>query len=623
MNGTHDLGLYHASPRDPVWEYVLSGQADQCMQIMQPRVGAVGHSHMALFFHKNDTPHVVGSQSPGEISKLVMDNGRWLISGGVEPSPATATPGGVGPARHRAMDRHLAASRLPHRRGGQGHRRGQPPLPSLGNVSTADSDEKTTSTRKRVLAAVACVALLTAGCGSDDEGKQIAGSAAELQRSLESIERRFDLGGGACQDITQGEDTDVDAVQAKIDALPDDVDKGVRDALQESFDRLFDLVQEECTQTDTDTETETETTPTEQVPTVTEEVPTATETVPTETTPPQTNTPGNQGNGNGNGNGGGNGGGNSNGTGGGGQQAQQGQLMAPTESRAATGSSAGSADGMSTVYQALDTVLERPVAVKLLAEHLAEDEAFVARFRREALAAAKLMHPNVVQVFDSGRDDATDRHYIVMEYVDGPSCADLLREYKQLEVEETVAIVRDACQALDYAHRAGVVHRDVKPGNLLLSNETGTIKLADFGIAKAAEQTRITQVGSVLGTAAYLSPEQARGDEAGPASDIYSLGVCAYQFLAGRLPHEYSSLTELALKQQEESVEPAATYRPELPAELDAAFAWRWPGRPRPATRRRARDGPRARGGFHGHATEPPARSRTAPTARRLRSFRA
>jgi eukaryotic-like serine/threonine-protein kinase len=230
------------------------------------------------------------------------------------------------------------------------------------------------------------------------------------------------------------------------------------------------------------------------------------------------------------------------------------------------------AGGMSTVFQAMDTVLERAVAVKLLAEHLAEDEAFVARFRREALAAARLMHPNVVQVFDSGRDEVTDRHYIVMEYVDGPSCADLLREYKQLEIDQTVAVVRDACQALDYAHRAGVIHRDVKPGNLLVSNETGAMKLADFGIAKAAEQTRITQVGSVLGTAAYLSPEQARGEEAGPASDIYSLGVCAYQFLTGRLPHEYSSLTELALKQQEENIEPVATYRPEVPTELDAAI---------------------------------------------------
>ena len=226
---------------------------------------------------------------------------------------------------------------------------------------------------------------------------------------------------------------------------------------------------------------------------------------------------------------------------------------------------------MSTVFLATDTVLERAVAIKLLAEHLAEDEAFVIRFRNEALAAARLQHPNVVQVFDSGEDAGSHRHYIVMEYVEGPSCADLLREHKLLDIEDSVRIIEDACHGLDYAHRAGVVHRDVKPGNLLVANETGTTKLADFGIAKAAEQTRVTQVGSVLGTAAYLSPEQARGDEAGPASDIYSLGVCAYQFLAGRLPHEYGSLTELALKQQDEDVEPITVHRPDVPRELDAA----------------------------------------------------
>jgi serine/threonine-protein kinase len=112
----------------------------------------------------------------------------------------------------------------------------------------------------------------------------------------------------------------------------------------------------------------------------------------------------------------------------------------------------------------------------------------------------------------------------------------------------------------------------VKPGNLLISEETGALKLADFGIAKAAEQTRITQVGAVLGTAAYLSPEQATGEEAGPASDIYSLGVCAYQFLAGRLPYEYSSLTELALKQQSDQVAPIAEFRPEVPPALDMAI---------------------------------------------------
>src|SRR5215208_4121550 len=229
------------------------------------------------------------------------------------------------------------------------------------------------------------------------------------------------------------------------------------------------------------------------------------------------------------------------------------------------------AGGMSTVFMAKDTVLERPVAVKLLAEHLADDEAFVFRFRREALSAARLQHPNIVQVFDSGQDQSTERHYIVMEYVDGPSAADMLRERKELDIDETVRLVRDACHGLDYAHRAGVVHRDVKPGNLLFAEEMGTTKLADFGIAKAGEQTRITQVGSVLGTAAYLSPEQARGEEAGPASDIYSLGVCAYQFLTGRLPHEYASLTELALKQQQDPVAPVADYRPDVPPELDDA----------------------------------------------------
>jgi eukaryotic-like serine/threonine-protein kinase len=230
------------------------------------------------------------------------------------------------------------------------------------------------------------------------------------------------------------------------------------------------------------------------------------------------------------------------------------------------------AGGMSTVFLAIDTVLERQVAVKLLAEHLADDEVFVQRFRHEALAAARLQHPNIVQVFDSGQDQASHRHYIVMEYVDGPSCSDLLREHGQLGIDDTVRIIVEACHGLDYAHRQGVVHRDVKPGNLLISNETGAVKLADFGIAKAAEQTRVTQVGSVLGTAAYLSPEQAQGKEAGPASDIYSLGVCAYQLLTGRLPYEYSSLTELALKQQNEGFEPIRHFRREVPPELDRAI---------------------------------------------------
>src|SRR5919201_5064549 len=179
---------------------------------------------------------------------------------------------------------------------------------------------------------------------------------------------------------------------------------------------------------------------------------------------------------------------------------------------------------MATVGRAFDTRLERNVAVKLLAEHLADDSAFVSRFRREALAAARLVHPNIVQVFDFGLDDSTHRNFIVMEFVDGKSCAEILREEGTLAPEAAVDVLTQACRGLDYAHRNGVVHRDVKPGNLLRSNEA-MVKLADFGIAKAAEDSDITKVGSVLGTAAYLAPEQARGEAAGPSSDMYALGV--------------------------------------------------------------------------------------------------
>ncbi|HSI82022.1 MAG TPA: protein kinase [Solirubrobacterales bacterium] len=242
--------------------------------------------------------------------------------------------------------------------------------------------------------------------------------------------------------------------------------------------------------------------------------------------------------------------------------------------------------GMSTVYRATDRVLERTVAVKVLAEHLSDDDKFVARFRREALAVAKLIHPNIVQVYDTGVDQG--RHYIVMEYVEGRSVAQLLQSRGRLGPEVAVEVGTQACAGLEYAHRQGIIHRDVKPGNLMviggpaarpsrddssLDPPTGemTVKLTDFGIARAAEQTRLTQVGSVVGTAAYLAPEQARGEEATPAADVYALGVVLYQVLAGRLPWEGSTLAELAIRRENERPLAPTSYDPEVPETLSRA----------------------------------------------------
>jgi eukaryotic-like serine/threonine-protein kinase len=228
--------------------------------------------------------------------------------------------------------------------------------------------------------------------------------------------------------------------------------------------------------------------------------------------------------------------------------------------------------GMSTVHLAFDNRLERYVALKLLAEHLADDPTFISRFRREALAAARLVHPNIVQVFDFGFDSGHHQHFIVMEHVPGNSCAELLRDNGHLGLAQAISVVTQACRGLDYAHRNGVVHRDVKPGNLLVS-DSEVVKLADFGIARAVDQSSITQVGSVLGTAAYLAPEQARGEEAGPRADLYSLGVVTYQLISGRLPYEAASLSELALKQQRESPIPLDELVPEVPHALAQAVA--------------------------------------------------
>jgi eukaryotic-like serine/threonine-protein kinase len=235
--------------------------------------------------------------------------------------------------------------------------------------------------------------------------------------------------------------------------------------------------------------------------------------------------------------------------------------------------------GMSSVYKATDHVLERTVAVKVLAEHLSDDEKFVARFRREALAVARLIHPNIVQVFDTGVDHG--QHYIVMEYVDGRSGAQILQTSRQIDPTEAVEIAAQACAGLEYAHRQGIIHRDVKPGNLMViggpaadggsGRREMTVKLTDFGIARATEQSRLTQVGSVVGTAAYLAPEQARGEDAGPATDVYALGVVIYQLLTGRLPYEGSSLAELAIRRENERPLPPTSYNDDVSETLSAA----------------------------------------------------
>jgi serine/threonine protein kinase len=225
--------------------------------------------------------------------------------------------------------------------------------------------------------------------------------------------------------------------------------------------------------------------------------------------------------------------------------------------------------GMATVVLARDAHLGRRVAVKQLDESLADSDEVRIRFVREAQLAARLNHPNIVGVFDAGED--AGRPYIVMEYVDGDTLAAILKRRRRLDPHEAVALAAQAAVALQHAHEAGLIHRDVKPGNLLVRDD-GTLKVTDFGIARAAEATQVTERGTILGTAAYLAPEQARGEPATPAADVYALGAVLYEMLTGRPPYRFESLADLSRQQQRGAVEPTGI-SPELDAVLLRALA--------------------------------------------------
>jgi eukaryotic-like serine/threonine-protein kinase len=222
--------------------------------------------------------------------------------------------------------------------------------------------------------------------------------------------------------------------------------------------------------------------------------------------------------------------------------------------------------GMALVYRARDEELDRPVAIKVLADNLAADDAFRQRFLREARLAARLSHKNVTQVYDSGEADG--RPYIVMEYVEGETVAELLARRGRLPPAEAVQLVLQVCAGLEHAHRAGLVHRDIKPQNLLVSRD-GTVKIVDFGIARSSHGTRLTETGSVLGTAAYLAPEQAAGEEVTAAADVYAVGIVLYELLAGRTPHTAESLTQFLARGHEQPIPALTELAPEVPDALE------------------------------------------------------
>ncbi len=229
--------------------------------------------------------------------------------------------------------------------------------------------------------------------------------------------------------------------------------------------------------------------------------------------------------------------------------------------------------GMAEVFRARDIRLDRVVAVKTLRDDLARDQTFQARFRREAQSAASLNHPSIVAVYDTGEDSSGPSHvpYIVMEYVDGRTLRDLLRDDRRLLPERALEITDGVLRALDYSHRAGIVHRDIKPGNVMLTRG-GEVKVMDFGIARAVSdaQATMTQTAQVIGTAQYLSPEQARGERVDARSDLYSTGCLLYELLTGRPPFLGDSPVAIAYQHVRENPVPPSRLDPEIPSWADA-----------------------------------------------------
>ncbi|MDH3306401.1 MAG: protein kinase, partial [Acidimicrobiia bacterium] len=213
--------------------------------------------------------------------------------------------------------------------------------------------------------------------------------------------------------------------------------------------------------------------------------------------------------------------------------------------------------GMADVWEARDTLLGRRVAIKVLHSQFSTDDAFIRRFRREAQAAANLSHPNIVSIFDWGEEGSN--YFIVMELVEGQSLRDVLRSTDRLMPRRSAEIAAEAAAALAVAHRAGLVHRDMKPGNILLAAD-GTVKVTDFGIALAWDDSaQLTRTGAVIGTATYFSPEQAQGQTVDERSDIYSLGVVLYEMLTGQPPFSGESPVAVAYQHVQEPAQLPST----------------------------------------------------------------